>query len=88
MKNKKETLKEIVRRVLSEETFQRFNIEYLTDKRPISKEFDTPEYKIVRAAYDDEGYNAYILFDKKNRKIVSYSLSGASQFEKWKDIVK
>jgi hypothetical protein len=80
-------LKTMIRRIMTEERFERFNIEYLIDKQPISKEFNTPEYKIVKAAYNDEGNNAYILFDKKNKKIVSYSLSGTSQFQKWKELV-
>jgi hypothetical protein len=61
--------------------------EKLHDKDGI-KDYTNNKYKIVKFAYDDEGSNAFALFDMKNKKLISYSLSGESERKKFKDYNK
>lgn len=42
-------------------------------------------YKIVRFAFTD-GYNAFALLDKKNKEMISYSITGNSEFKKFNEI--
>lgn len=51
------------------------------------KNYITDKYKIVRFALDDEGSNAFALLDLVNKKIVSYSISGSSQFKKFGELI-
>jgi len=57
--------------------------ERLSNMNPVKSKGN---YIIVRFAYDDEGNNAFALLDTKNQKIVSYSLTGASEIKKFEDL--
>lgn len=50
------------------------------------REYSNDNYKIVRFAYDDEGNNGFALLDMKNKKIISWSLTGSSEFRKFKEL--
>lgn len=50
------------------------------------KGYSNNNYKIVRFAYDDEGSNGFALLDMKNKKIISWSLTGSSEFRKFKEL--
>ena len=52
------------------------------------KGFDSDRYKMVRFGYDDEGNNATALIDKKNKKVISYSLTGKSEVDQYQKLVK
>lgn len=44
------------------------------------------KYSIVRFAYDDDGHNAMALLDLKNKKLISYSLSGQDEIEQYRKL--
>ena len=50
------------------------------------KEYSTNRYKIVRFAFDDEGNNGFALLDMKDKKLLSWSISGYSQVNQFKDL--
>lgn len=50
------------------------------------KQYSNDKYKIVRFAYDDDGYNGFALLDLENEKIISWSISGSSEYRKFKDL--
>lgn len=43
--------------------------------------YTNDKYKVVKFAYDDEGSNGFALLDINNNKIISWSLSGKSEFD-------
>lgn len=47
------------------------------------KGFSNDDYKIVRFAYDDEGGNGFALLDLKKGEIVSWSISGSSERDRF-----
>lgn len=61
----------------------RINKNHALQKKAVSPNFETDTHKIVRVAYDDEGTNMFVLVDKKNKEIVSYSISGNSERDKF-----
>ena len=67
---------EIIRKIiLQEENRDRFtkeHIEYMVDSAKAFNGMENPRYKLVRSAADDEGTNAIILIDKKNKKVVDW----------------
>ena len=56
--------------------------------RDALKGFDSDRYKMVRFSYDDEGNNATAPIDKKNKKVISYSLTGKSEVDQYQKLVK
>lgn len=52
------------------------------------KNFTNDKYKIVRFAYDDEGNNGFALLDIDDEKIISWSLTGTSQFIKYGELME
>lgn len=56
--------------------------------RDALKGFDSDRYKMVRFSYDDEGNNATALIDKKNKKVISYSLTGKSEVDQYEKLVR
>lgn len=52
------------------------------------KGYENSKYKLVRFAYDDEGTNMTVLLDKKNKKVLSYSITGKSEIEKFQQLSK
>jgi len=57
-------------------------------ERDPMKNFDSPNYKLVRFAYNDVGNNATALVDKKQKKILSFSLTGSSELDKYQELTK
>lgn len=56
------------------------------DMRDSYQNMENKRYKIVRMAYDDEGTNVVALLDKKNKKVISYSVLGQNQFADYKKL--
>jgi hypothetical protein len=56
------------------------------DMRDPYQNMENKRYKIVRMAYDDEGTNVVALLDKKNKKVISYSVLGQKQFADYKKL--
>jgi hypothetical protein len=52
------------------------------------KGYTNNKHKIVRFAYDDEGNNAFALLNMKNKKLISYSLTGESERKKFNEYNK
>lgn len=50
------------------------------------EKYETPNYRIVRFAYNDTGDNAFALLDLNNKKVISYSISGRSEFDKFNQL--
>ncbi len=48
------------------------------------KGFDHPDYRIVRAALNDEGDNAYYLLDLKDKIVLSYSITGMGPIKQYR----
>ena len=48
------------------------------------KNYTNGNNKIVRFALNDEGDNAFVLLDLINKKVVSYSITGTTQFNDFK----
>ena len=85
----KETIKEMIRRIVKEERgYERISTESALNKNPIHPQWENKKYKIVRMAYDDEGTNVFVLVDKMGKKIVSYSITGRSEFAKFQELSK
>lgn len=58
--------------------------ERLKDWNPV-REFGSNKYKVVKFAYD-EGHNGYALLDMRKKKIISWSLTGESEFKKFREL--
>lgn len=85
----KETIKEMIKRIVKEERgYERISTESALNKNPIHPQWENKKYKIVRMAYDDEGTNVFVLVDKMGKKIVSYSITGRSEFAKFQELSK
>lgn len=58
------------------------------DNRDAIKGFSNEDYKMVRFAFNDEGDNGTALLDLKNKKVISYSLTGSSERTNWEELNK
>lgn len=57
----------------------------LSQKTPIK---NAKGYALVRYAYDDEGNNYTALLDMNKQKVISYSLTGFEESEKFNELTK
>ncbi len=76
-------IQNLIRKMINEGKFERIPTERALNKDAVNPNFETKTHKIIRTAYDDEGTNVFVLVDKKNKKIISYSITGNSEREKF-----
>jgi hypothetical protein len=74
--------------ITNSETGESWTFERLNNFYPALPSDENSEYKIVRFAYNDEGDNASALLDLKNKTVISYSLSGNSEYLKFAELNK